>query len=237
MCFVLGLGLLHLQLSVVEPRMGSQGTGARIEREGRGARDGTSGDNADAVEVGTTADGLGADIEDDNETVFLPRASVRAQKRPAAQSTVYRKKPRITAGAQGLVDLNRTAAEFNDIMGSIRDIFASSSNSPAASTASSTSTPSNPVPSNPGPSTPLFQPSPQRHSAAIARIRDETWLGASERTALVRMLRDIHKVDEYNGVYDEEEMRIVWILDELRAVGVYAFHPKYSSLFPDSFDV
>ncbi|KAJ7939491.1 hypothetical protein B0H13DRAFT_2300769 [Mycena leptocephala] len=182
-----------------------------LEQESRekddGAGDGTSGDDADAVDVGTTADGLSAGIEDDNETgSSSPAPSVRAQKRPAAQLTVYRKKPRVTAGAQGLVDLNRTAAEFNEIMGSIRDIFASSSNSPAASTASSTSTPSNPVPSNPGPSTPLFQPSPQRHSAAIARIRDETWLGASERTALVRMLRDIHKVDEYNGVYDEEEM-------------------------------
>ncbi|KAJ7892701.1 hypothetical protein B0H13DRAFT_1886588 [Mycena leptocephala] len=132
-----------------------------LEQESRekddGARDGTSSDDADAVDVGTTADGLGADIEDDNETgSSSPAPSVRAQKRPAAQSTVYRKKPRVTAGAQGLVDLDRTAAEFNEIMGSIRDIFASSSNSPAASTASSASTLSNPVPSNPGPSIPLF---------------------------------------------------------------------------------
>ncbi|KAF8214656.1 hypothetical protein K438DRAFT_2008884 [Mycena galopus ATCC 62051] len=199
-----------------------------------GAGDSTSGDDADGPDVGGTADDEpGAHIDkDDNETgSSSPVPSVRGQKCPAIQSSTYRKKPRVSASAQGLVDLTRTAAEFNEIMGSIRDIFASGSNLPAASTAS------NAAPLNPVPSTSLFQSSPQRHSAAIGRVRGETWLGTSERTALVRILRDIHKVDEYNGVYDEEEMRIIWILEELRAVGVYAYHPKYSSLSLDGFDI
>ncbi|KAF8213960.1 hypothetical protein K438DRAFT_1956061 [Mycena galopus ATCC 62051] len=198
-----------------------------------GAGDSTSGDDADGPDVGGTADEeLGAHIDkDDNETVFLPRAFCARAEVSGHSVKHISQKPHVSAGAQGLVNLIRTAAEFNEIMGSIRDIFASGSNLPAASTAS------NAAPSNLVPLTPLFQPSPQCHSATIGHVRGGTWLGTSERTALVHILRDIHKVDEYNGVYDEEEMRIIWILEELHAVGVYAYHPKYLSLSLDGFDI
>ncbi|KAJ7917928.1 hypothetical protein B0H13DRAFT_2439608 [Mycena leptocephala] len=77
-----------------------------------------------------------------------PMPSNTQRRVPAAP---YRKKPRMSAGAQGLFDLNATAGEFTEIMGSFRDLWATG---PTNETAASTSTPA-------------FMTSPQRRTNAV----------------------------------------------------------------------
>jgi hypothetical protein len=119
----------------------------------------------------------------------------------------------MSAGAQGLFDLNATAGEFTEIMGSFRDLWATG---PTNETAASTSTPA-------------FMTSPQRRTNAIKLAQKEEWLAPAERVALIRILRDVTKADVYIAL-DTDDVRIPWIIDELNDVGVMVFHPVYSSL-------
>ncbi|KAK7025817.1 hypothetical protein R3P38DRAFT_3355986 [Favolaschia claudopus] len=133
---------------------------------------------------------------------------------PARPSVVQKKAPRLSGGAQAITDLNATASKFNEIFA--RLIPDAAGGAPHASA---------PIP--PAPS-PLL--SPERRTAAINLARQkEDWLDTAQRVALVQIVRDARNADVYLALADDEGMRITWVLEELQKVGVYAFHPTYSS--------
>ncbi|KAJ7453431.1 hypothetical protein FB451DRAFT_1408835 [Mycena latifolia] len=186
--------------------------------------DGPTGPGASDDEETGGKGGVGPnDAEDVDENIAssspVPSATIR--KRTAAQSApVYRKKPRLSAGAQAITDIAASTGEFNEIMSSFRDVFAASNAASATTTmpAASTSTSA----------TPTFQISPQRRTSAIHRAQEEMWLQPNERVALVRILRDITAADTYNALLTDE-MHIPWVIDKLKAIGIFVFHPVYSS--------
>ncbi|KAJ7868027.1 hypothetical protein B0H14DRAFT_2572520 [Mycena olivaceomarginata] len=193
-------------------------------------RDSASKDSEDG-----DGNGMGEDDEDEDAT---PSSSSSVQtpapagrKRVAAQSdTTYSrstKKARTTVAAQALSDLAASAGDLNTIMASFRDILAAPADPVApAVTPLAIAAPAGAPAGPPAPANPLLL-SPQRRTAAIRLAQQETWLLPVQRLALVKLLREVKLADEYINL-ESEEMRVLWVLEMLRDVGVYAFHPEIS---------
>jgi hypothetical protein len=146
------------------------------------------------------------------------RKRVAAQPAPVYQRT---KKPRTNVAHQALADIATAAGDITSIMGSLRDALAApvpSEQAPALAT--------DPIPGK------TFQLSPQRRADAGKLAQRETWLTPPQRVALVKVVRDVKLADEYTN-FDTEEMRVLWVLDQLQDVGVVAFHPDYSFKYMD----
>ncbi|KAJ6493692.1 hypothetical protein C8R47DRAFT_1269881 [Mycena vitilis] len=145
----------------------------------------------------------------------------------------FRKKARLSTGAQGLVELAAASQDFNDIFGSIRDILASTSgptttpDTAVAPTASTSAAAVTAVAATSVPTVGNFQTSPQRRNDAVALAQNELWLTPLERLELIEVLDNIRLADVYTGLRTEE-LRIQWIIRQLNKVGVTVFHPEYS---------
>ncbi|KAJ7718237.1 hypothetical protein B0H16DRAFT_1425954 [Mycena metata] len=199
----------------------SEGTSGRDEDEGNGDGDGGDGDGDGDDDDDDDRDKHGDNDGDNGEDEDKSSSPAPASRRMPAQPTpMYRKKARLSAGAQGLIDLNQTAMEFNEIFSGFRNMFTTPDSSTAPTPGASTST--TPAPTH---------LSPQRRSSAIKLAKEETWLSKPHRVALVQILRDVTQADVYLQLVDEEEMRVLWVIDELAdKKNIYAFHPEYSSL-------
>ncbi|KAF7345661.1 hypothetical protein MVEN_01585700 [Mycena venus] len=130
---------------------------------GSGTGDDENNSSAGDDDENTNGDrgGMGEENKGENTSSSPPTPSAGPRGRvPVQQAPEPCKKPRFSAGAQALLNLNSTAIEFNEIMGSFCDILVSgSTNAPTAST----STAAKPN-----------QLSPQRRVLAIELCRDVT---------------------------------------------------------------
>ncbi|KAJ7032800.1 hypothetical protein C8F04DRAFT_1184750 [Mycena alexandri] len=162
--------------------------------------------------------------ESDSSSPITPKKD--KGKQAAQPAPPHHKKPRVSAGAQGLFDIARAAEKFNGIFEDFHHVLAQPQPAPAATGVASMSTITAPAATLP-PS--AFQTSPQRRTSAIVGAQNETWLTNRERVALVRVLTVLEKAEVYNALLTDD-IRIPWIIDELQKVGVFAFHPEHSAL-------
>ncbi|KAJ7480540.1 hypothetical protein B0H11DRAFT_1915941 [Mycena galericulata] len=177
--------------SVFRPRGAPETGGARSSSPGwdeeQMNRDfgGEDKDDDDEME-GNRGGAGGPDYDDDGDgdgETSSPLASGKTGKRVAAQAaSIYRKKPRLSAGGQALTDIASSAAEFNEIFAGFPT---TATPDPAAGASTATTAPA-----------PAFQPSPQRRLNAIQFAKQEAWLDPPYRVALVRVLRNIIKADD-----------------------------------------
>ncbi|KAJ6523998.1 hypothetical protein B0H19DRAFT_1085458 [Mycena capillaripes] len=175
---------------------------------------------------GAKGDDDGEDDDDKKSDSSSPAPLFTGRKRAAAPQApkTYAKKPRLSGGAQGIVDLVGAAKDMNSILGDMRDIFAA----PAAPTAlATTSVTQASTSEHAAPSVPAFQLSPQRRQAAIYQAQQETWMDPRDRLRLIQIVRNIEAADTYMSLLTED-MRIPWIIDELEKIGITVFHHKYS---------
>ncbi|KAK7034105.1 hypothetical protein R3P38DRAFT_3496352 [Favolaschia claudopus] len=189
------------------------------EPGGAGDDDGDS--EGDGGDLGAGEDGdsdVNEDVNDRSSSTPAPSSSslpapTTGKRAPARPTATQPKRVRVGAGTQALMDLNTTATEFNDIF---RCLLPSANQNAAPASAA--------IPPPPGP-----QLSPQRRTAAIELAKKEVWLDTSQRVALIQIVRDARNADVYLEVADDEALRVMWILEELKRVGVFAFHPEHSS--------
>ncbi|KAF7338998.1 Myb-DNA-bind-3 domain-containing protein [Mycena venus] len=174
------------------------------------------------------------DKGDDSDS--SPAPSKQSGQRRAAQpapAQSIQKKPRLTPAAQGLLSLTKSAERFNEIFGDLRDFLVAPASAPApANSSAATSTSTATVAStSTATTTRAFQTSPQRRVSAVHQVQDaETWLEPRQRLAFIQILKkDTDTADVYMAL-ETDELRIPFVLDELRNVGVFAFHPEYSDL-------
>lgn len=147
---------------------------------------------------------------------------VNGKKRTAAQPFPVRKRSRLSAGAQGLLDIAAAATEFNGIFGDFRDVIAASVATPPTAIPTAATAPAAAL------SNPVFQTSPQRRVSAVYKAQQEDWMLPLDRLELIEILQDLRKADTYMALLTDE-MRIPWVIKELAKVGVPVFHPTYSA--------
>ncbi|KAF8216706.1 hypothetical protein K438DRAFT_2007510 [Mycena galopus ATCC 62051] len=184
-----------------------------MDKEFEGAHDGDGGASSEG-DTGTTVN----DDDDENDIASSLPAPANPRKRVAAQPAAQ-KKSCLSSGTQAIQELASAASDFNVIFGKMGSLFADSAVSPAAA----------PVAPVAGPSTQTFQTSPQHRVSAVVLAQREDWMTPEERLAHIQILTENQRLADVYPALLTEDMRIPWIISELRKVDVYVFYHKYSS--------